>query len=75
MGINNLNKLSLVATEELTKELGNRFDCFVFVAVNKLAEGRGEIVYDRKGNHFTQIGLIDYMWNRCHETEPRKGEF
>ena len=74
MPINNLNKLSLIPTEELLGEVMARYEHAVFCACKNMLSTRGEIAWERKGLYFAQLGLVDYINKRIHEKEPNREE-
>jgi len=70
--MNGLNKLSLVSTRELLDEIMNRYDHSIFVACKDRNNEEGEVMFDRRGLYFAQVGLANYIMNRLDEREPRR---
>jgi hypothetical protein len=75
MPINNLNKLSLTPTSELLEELFTRHDHAVFCGCKNLSIDRGQLLFERKGLYFAQIGMLDYMVTNIRKSEPFREEF
>jgi len=70
MGIDGLNKLSLVSTRELLDELMSRYQHSIFCACKDRSNKEGEVLFDRRGLFFAQVGLADYIMSRLQEKAP-----
>lgn len=66
-----MNKLTLISTDELIDELMARYDHAIFAGCKDYGNNKSQLTWERHGMYFAQVGLVDFLCRRLREKEPR----